>query len=114
MRRSRCSRWGDFRSVEKVFPKWVGEDKAGNKTLGIPARELAALEVEAFRTLKAENDARKAENAELREQVRAIANGEHPNVGGPRFNFNQLGWFVSGVLATLFWVSRRKRAPQTV
>ena len=42
--------------VEKVFPRWVGEGKDGYKTLDVPPRELAAMEVEAFRTLKAEND----------------------------------------------------------
>jgi Chaperone of endosialidase len=104
--------------VQKLFPEWVKEDgytaPDGKKYKTLDTRQIEALEVESIRTLKTTNDLQQAEIETLKEHVRALANGEHPNVGGPRFNFNQLGWFASGVLATLFWVSRRKRAPQAV
>jgi hypothetical protein len=96
-------------NVEKTFPKWVGEHN-GFKTLDIPQRQIAALQVEAIRTLKTENDGLRADVETLKEQVRTLAEGGHPIVGRSRFNFDGFGWGIAGVLGTsLFFVSRRKR-----
>jgi hypothetical protein len=88
--------------VEKVFPKWVGEGKDGFKTLDIPPRELAALEVEAFKTLKMENDA-------LKERMAALESGRQPRISG--FNMNGVGFGVGGlaIAGAAVIISRRKR-----
>jgi hypothetical protein len=61
--------------VEQVFPAWVGQNDKGYKTLDIPERQMAALTVEAFRTVRAENE-------ELRDRVKALENGTHPITAG--------------------------------
>jgi hypothetical protein len=98
--------------VQRVFPEWVKEDgwKAPDgktyRTLGVPLVQVTALEVEAIRSQQAEIEI-------LKEQVRALANGEHPHIGGFRFPINELGWGVAGILGTsLFFMSRRKRGQQ--
>lgn len=83
----------------EVFPGWVAENKDGFKTLNIPPRELAALQVEAFRTLKTENDALRAKSdkqqaqldkqqAQLDKQqteIDKILHGKDPISQGPGF-----------------------------
>jgi hypothetical protein len=63
--------------VEKVFPKWVGTDNKGYKTLTF--RGFEALTVEALRDLKSENDWLKIENdnimkknQELESRIKAL------------------------------------------
>jgi hypothetical protein len=59
--------------VEQVFPRWVGQNKDGFKTLTIPPMEIAALTVESLRTLKSENDELRAEVAVLRADHAKVA-----------------------------------------
>jgi glycogen debranching enzyme len=51
--------------VEEVFPRWVDEHPDGFKIVAVPPMQLAALEIEALRALKAEND-------ELKKEARAV------------------------------------------
>jgi len=56
--------------VEKVFPKWVSEDKNGIKSVTVYGFE--ALAVEAMRELKSTNDTLVADNADLRDANSAL------------------------------------------
>jgi hypothetical protein len=85
--------------VEKVFPQWVGEDNRGLKTLLIRTPQIAALEVESIRTLKAEND-------ELRDRVKALETGRRPIVSG--FGDGEIGLGLLAIAAAVGW-SRRRR-----
>jgi hypothetical protein len=61
--------------VEKVFPQWVGEDKKGFKTVDPDARTVLALQVEAFRELKARSDAQE-------ERIKALEANRRPLISG--------------------------------
>jgi hypothetical protein len=61
--------------VEKVLPDWVDQDSKGVKGIVLHPMQLAALEVESIRTLKAEND-------DLRERVKALEAGRRPTISG--------------------------------
>jgi Chaperone of endosialidase len=87
--------------VEKVFPDWVSETSEGVKVLNIDQRTLLGVEVEAFRTLKAEND-------ELKARMDRMENGGHPIVGGFLPRFEGVGWFLAGIMGTLMCVMARK------
>jgi Chaperone of endosialidase len=111
--------------VEQVFPKWVGTDKGGFKTLDIPPRELAALEIDALKTLKAKNDAlaerlkaseaksdkQQAEINELRDMVLTMKNGRDPISQGPGFDTGTLALMGLGLggFAGASRLLRRKR-----
>lgn len=56
--------------VEKVFPEWVDTDLNGRKTL--TTRGFEALVVEAFKELKAENEALKTKYKELEARLKAL------------------------------------------
>jgi hypothetical protein len=60
--------------VEEVLPEWISTDPSGYKNLTV--RGFEALVVEAFKELKAENDATRtkcnAENDELRTRIEAL------------------------------------------
>ena len=86
--------------VEEVFPSWVDENKDGFKTLAIQPAHLGALEVEAIRELKAEND-------DLKARVKALENARRPVVS---MNANGLGFAVAGLaIAGAVIVGRRRR-----
>lgn len=81
--------------VEKSFPAWVNEGPDGFKTLTLPSYELAALEVESLRALKADND-------ELRARVKSLET-------------RRTGWSTAGISLGLLGmvgmlVMARKRA----
>ncbi len=98
--------------VAPFFPDWVRENKDGYETLNIPEKQMAALSVEAFRQLKTENDGLRLDVDVLKKQVQALANGERPDVGAPRFNPNNLAWVGLGVLGTYIAMNRRKKQAQ--
>jgi hypothetical protein len=90
--------------VEEVFPNWVGQNEEGFKTLDVPIRELQALEVEAFKTLKAENDALKAKSDKQQAQidkltsaVEKLQRGKDPISGGPGFGPGVLALVAAGL-----------------
>jgi Chaperone of endosialidase len=56
--------------VEQVIPEWVGVDEKGFKTLNLTG--LEPMLVESLRTLKAENNALRADNSKLDERVKAL------------------------------------------
>jgi hypothetical protein len=88
--------------VENVFPKWIGENAKGFKTLTIPPTQLAALEVESIRTLKAQNEA-------LEERVKALEANRRPLISGLTAEGTLFG-FGLVTMAGAFVVSRRKRS----
>jgi hypothetical protein len=90
--------------VEKVFPKWVDEDSKGFKAIVMPPMQLAALEVESIRTLKAEND-------ELRKRVDALESGRQPRMAG--INLNGVGLGVGGLALAGAVVFSRRKKPET-
>jgi hypothetical protein len=98
--------------VEKVFPKWVGENSKGFKTLSLPPRELAALEVESFRALKDRAEKAEAKLAVVEDRVKALENGTHPIVASTGFNGS--GWAFGGLaLVASLIISQRKRSQPT-
>jgi hypothetical protein len=97
--------------VEKVFPGWVEDDRKGFKGVFMPPMQLAALEVEAFRALKAENDATKAENTTFRARLDRLENGQNPDRAG--FTYGNGGWGVAGLLLGASIVSWRRRSKNT-
>jgi len=88
--------------VEKSFPAWVDEDKKGMKGIVLPPMQIAALEVESFRELKAEVDDLKAEVKELKENRRPAISGLGAEGMGMGFGLVVVGG--------AFIASRRKRA----
>ncbi len=93
--------------VEKVFPAWVDEDKSGMKGISLPPLQLAALEVESLRTLKAENDL-------LKERVAALENGRKLTAG---ISLDGVGFAVGGLAlagAVIFTRRRRTRDQTTL
>jgi hypothetical protein len=56
--------------VEEVFPEWISADSEGYKQLTV--RGFEALVVEAFRTLKAENDHIKVQNQTLETRMMTL------------------------------------------
>lgn len=87
--------------VEPIFPTWVGQDSNGFKTLTISPREFQALEVEAFKTLKLQND-------ELRDRVKSLEGGRNRLTSGFGEGGIGLGMFAMAG-AIVFASSRRKR-----
>jgi hypothetical protein len=101
--------------VEKVFPSWVKQDgytaPDGQKYRTLELRQIEALEVESIRTLKAENDALRAETANLEGRLAALESGRKPVAWGT--NFNGLGFGVAGIaLAGALVFSRRRRGEE--
>ena len=90
--------------VEKAFPNWLGENKAGFKTLDIPQREMQALLVESIRTLKTEND-------ELKTRVKALENDRSPRPASHDL-VTGAGLFVLAA-AMVFAATRRKPSTPT-
>jgi hypothetical protein len=88
---------------EKVFPEWVTTDREGFKA--IDTTGLDALEVEAIRTLKMQNDF-------LAAQVKELQSGRRPVVSG--VDLNGVGFGVGGLAigVGLVFVARRKREEQ--
>jgi len=88
--------------VENTFPEWVGEDSKGFKTIAITPTQIAALEVESFRTLKMEHDV-------LAEQVKELRSGRQMQVSG--INLNGVGFGVGGIAIGLglYFGMRRKQ-----
>ncbi len=92
--------------VEKAFPEWVGEDSKGFKVLSLQPMQIAALEVEALRTLKAKNDTLESENksvearvSTLEDRLGALENDRNlPHAG---FTYGNAGWGVAGLLLAL-------------
>jgi hypothetical protein len=85
--------------VEKAFPKWVGENSEGFKTLNIDPRAALALMVESIRDLKTENEA-------LRADIEALKAARRPSI---TMNAN-LGIGLAGlVIGGAIFVTRRKR-----
>ncbi len=84
--------------VEKVFPNWVHDGPDGYKVLSVS--QIEALQVEAIRQLKAEND-------NLRERVTSLEAGRRPMMSG----FGE-GWIGAGlmVMAGAVVFTRRKSA----
>jgi hypothetical protein len=95
--------------VEKVFPSWIRKDAEGFKAIDV--HQLEALEVEAIRTLKNENDGLKVDLATLKDQVAVLANGGHPAPAGmTRFvNRDNAGWGFGGLMLGLLVASKRKK-----
>ena len=90
--------------VERAFPRWVGTDAEGFKTLAVPPRELAALEVEAFRALKDRADKADAKAAALEARLNALEANHPHNVA------NNIGLGMFGIaLAGVYAASRRKK-----
>ena len=87
--------------VEKVFPEWIGvEPSDGMKTVEVNPRQMLGLTVEAFRTLKTEND-------DLRERVKSLEDGRRPMMSG--FGEGWIGVGLLGVAGALL-ISGRKRS----
>ena len=85
--------------VEKVFPRWVKTDADGFKNLSVA--QIEALEVEAIRTLKMQNDL-------LSERVKELESGRRPLVSG--IDLNGVGFAIGGLaIAGAMVTSRRKR-----
>jgi Chaperone of endosialidase len=93
--------------VEKVFPKWVSEED-GVKVINVDQREMLGVTVEAFRTIKTENDSLKAETTMLRDRVSALESGRVLVSG---INLNGVGFGVGGlaIAGAAVIISRRKR-----
>jgi hypothetical protein len=86
--------------VEKVFPHWVDQDDKGMKGIVLPPMQIAALEIESIRTLRAKND-------ELEARLKALEESRRPVVS---MNANGVGFGVAGLaMAAAIVVSRRKR-----
>jgi Chaperone of endosialidase len=85
--------------VEQVFPTWIGEDPRGFKTVNV--QQIEALEVEAIRSLKAENDGLKARMKSLEER-RSVG----PKTGDLGMGLGGLGVAFGCALA----FSRRRRS----
>jgi hypothetical protein len=85
--------------VEKVFPDWVDQDSKGLKRIVLNPTQLAALEIESIRTLKAEND-------DLRERVKSLEAGRRPMISG--VGEGGIGLGLLGV-ATALVLPRRKQ-----
>jgi len=92
--------------VEKIFPKWVGEDKKGFKTLVIPEKQMAALTVESIRTLKAQNDALQTQSLNFQERIKALEAGRRPMISG--FGEGGIGFGLLAVAGAL--MTRRKHS----
>jgi hypothetical protein len=97
--------------VEKVDPRWVGQDRDGYKTLTIQQTQFNALTVESVRTLKERADkadadlaAIKKENDELRTRF-DLANLPNAGYRWP----NGAPWAVAGALLSYVWATRRKQ-----
>jgi Chaperone of endosialidase len=104
--------------VEGVFPAWIGENAKGYKTLNIPPREFAALEVEAFKSLKARSDEQQARIDRLQAQLDKLdhrldilTNGRDPISGGPGFGTGTLALMGLGLggFAGASRLTRRRR-----
>jgi hypothetical protein len=79
----------------------------GYKTLMIQPNQLAALEVEAIRQLKNQNDSLKSANDDLRNRVEALETGRRMIAG---INTTGLGLGLAGVaIAGAIVVARRRR-----
>ena len=90
--------------VEKIEPEWVVTDRDGFKSIDM--KGLHSLEVDAIRQLKTEND-------ELKDRVHYLETGAHPIAATmlpQNFNFNGAGWGLAGVLGTLLFANRKKKA----
>jgi hypothetical protein len=88
---------------ERVFPEWVTTDSNGIKLISTTG--LDALEVEAIRTLKAEND-------DLKARVQALEDARRPTVS---MNMNGLGVGVAGIaIAGALVIGRRRREQESV
>jgi hypothetical protein len=88
--------------VERVVPQWVDVDEKGFKRLSIPPAHIDALEVEAIRQLKAENDVLTARLKKLEDERRPVIS---TNTNGIGFGIGALALAVTAVTVT-----RRKRA----
>jgi hypothetical protein len=89
--------------VEKVFPEWVAENSEGFKTVAIQPAQMASLEIEAIRTLKAENDDLRREVGDLRSIVYSM----NPDRAG--FTFGNGGWGLAGVALSFALMAGRRR-----
>jgi hypothetical protein len=86
--------------VEKEFPHWVGENEKGFKTLAIQPIQMAALQVESIRALKADNDELKARVKTLEEARGRVVSMNTTGVGA-----GVAGIAIAGALV----FGRRKR-----
>jgi Chaperone of endosialidase len=95
--------------VERISPKWVGENVDGFKTLNIPPREFAALEVEAFKALKDRADKAEARADKLEARLETLEANRRPLISGLTAEGTLFGvGFVT--MAGAFVVTRRKRS----
>jgi hypothetical protein len=97
--------------VEKVFPSWVTEDKAGMKRIST-MRGFEALEVESIRVLKAENDKQKAQIEDLQEHMKAMENGT-PIKAGSGFNFGSSNVGMFAIAGGLVFLGLRRKKDKT-
>jgi hypothetical protein len=87
--------------VEAVFPNWVDENADGFKTLAIQPAHVTALEVEAIRTLKMEND-------DLKDRVKALEAGRRPLVSG--LGEGGIGFGLCALAGAIVVATRRRRS----